>query len=100
MQLAAGAEGDVLANDAVRADLAADSNVGMRMNDSRRMNHSGDLTHPSMSINATSASLTTSPLTEQTPRALPIFPRDLVNSTLMTKVSPGRTGFRHFTDSA
>ena len=51
-------------------------------------------------MNVTSASLTISPSTLQTPLALPILPRDFVSSTSMTSTSPGTTGLRHFTSSA
>src|SRR5665213_1445056 len=54
----------------------------------------------SNNMNVTSASLTVSPSTEQTPLALPILPRDFTNSTSMVNVSPGRTGFRQRTLSA
>ena len=51
-------------------------------------------------MNVISASLTGSPFTEQIPFARPIFPRDLVSSTSIVSVSPGRTGLRHLTLSA
>ena len=51
-------------------------------------------------MNVTAASLTTSPFTLHTPLALPILPRNLVSSTAITRVSPGRTGLRQRTLSA
>ena len=54
----------------------------------------------SRSMKVTCASLTTSSFTLQTPLALQIFPRALVNSTSMISTSPGRTGLRHFTSFA
>lgn len=100
MQPTTSAEHHMLANHTIGTDFAVRSNFRARMNDSCRMNQGGAHAYPSMSMKATSASLTVSPFTEQTPRALPILPRDLVNTTLITRASPGRTGLRHFTDSA
>src|SRR5579883_1239058 len=97
MQLAAFAKHHVFADDTKRADDAIRADIGARMNDRGGMNgcHVG-----STSMKVTSASLTSSPSTLQTPLALPILPRNLVNSTSITSVSPGRTGLRHFTLSA
>ena len=89
-------EHDLRANDAVRANHAACANLCLGMNHGGGM----DLGHLSMSMKVTSASLTGSESTEQTPLARPIFPRALVSSTSISIVSPGRTGLRHFTLSA
>ena len=103
-----GSEHDVLSEDAVGSDGAVVGDLGARVEDRGGMdarhgrgggNGSGR-TQRSINMKVTSASETASPLTEQTPRALPILPRDLVISTSMTRVSPGRTGLRHLTSSA
>src|SRR5688572_2654822 len=99
MQLATVAEDNVFADDAVGADFAAIPDLCLRMDDCSgvSLNHYASR---SMSMKVTSASLTGSLLTRQVPLALPILPRDLVSSTSMTRLSPGRTGLRHFTLSA
>src|SRR5690242_419169 len=94
MQLAVVTQRDVFADDAIRSDFATGANLRPGMNDGSGMNHA------SRSIKVTSASLTTSPSTLQTPLALPILPRTLVISTSMTITSPGTTGLRHLTSSA
>src|SRR5262249_56528883 len=88
MQATTRPQDDSLANDAVRANLALWANLCARMNDSGGMYFESVGAHASTSMKATSASLTTSPRTVQTPRALPILPRALCNPTLMIKVSP------------
>src|SRR6267143_1855654 len=94
-------ERDVFADDTIRPDPAAGSDLRIRMNDGCGMDVGTiHALSASTSMNVTSASLTGSELTRQTPLALPIFPRDLVNSTSMISVSPGRTGLRHLTLSA
>src|SRR5205085_8562178 len=95
------AERDVLTDHAIRSDPTARSDFRIRMNNGCRMDL--DIIHAlsaSTSMKVTSASLTGSELTRQTPLALPILPRALVNSTSMMSVSPGRTGFGHLTHSA
>src|SRR6185436_5622544 len=102
MENALWAEGHVFPDDAIRPDHRTLSDLGPRMHNSRGLNlEDGHGKAPdSTSLNVTSASLTGSESTEQIPFALPIFPRDLVNSTSIVSVSPGRTGLRHFTLSA
>src|ERR1044071_3573386 len=94
MKNTARAEPNVFAQDTVGPDGAIGCNL------SRRMDDGGGVEHFYMSINVTSASLTSSPSTEHTPFARPILPRDFVISISMMRVSPGRTGLRHFTLSA
>src|SRR5713226_6503629 len=111
MQAAAGAQNHVFANNTIGPDLAVHANLRLGMDNRGWMNPHFGLTfcyfieqhafgQTSPSINVTSASLTTSPATLQTPLALPILPRCFVSSTSMIKRSPGRTGLRHFTFSA
>src|SRR5512140_776529 len=80
----------VLANHAIRANFAVGADLGRRMDNRTRVDHTA--AHGSLSTNVTSASLTTSSCTLQSPLAFPILPRILVNSTSMTNASPGRTG--------
>ena len=94
MQPAIVAERDVLADDAIRPDFTTGTDLRLGVNDGGGMNH-----WP-RKMKVTSASLTTSSRTLQTPLALPILPRDLVSSTSMISTSPGTTGLRHFTSSA
>src|SRR5580765_5334163 len=121
MKLATIAQDNVFTNYTIRTDFTVGSDLGVRVNNGGRMMHrisneksalwndfkkwKGHSEPPirsqvSTNINVTSASLTTSSFTRHTPLALPIFPRALINSTVMTSVSPGRTGLRHFTLSA
>src|SRR5439155_18933632 len=91
MERAVFAERDVLADHAIGSDPTARSDFRIRMNNGCRMDL--DIIHAlsaSTSMKVTSASLTGSELTRQTPLALPILPRALVNSTSMINVSPGR----------
>src|SRR5437899_9202300 len=95
------AQRDMFANHTIRSDPAARSDLRVRMNDGCGMDL--DTIHAlsaSTSMKVTSASLTGSELTRQTPLAFPTFPRALVSSTSMISVSPGRTGLRHLTLSA
>src|SRR6185503_6580796 len=77
----------VLPDDAIRADPAVGANLRLGMNDGGGM-YLGHGPSPFTSMNVTSASLTGSASTEQTPLARPILPRTLVSSTSITKVSP------------
>ena len=97
MQAAAVAKGDVLADDAVRADMAIGADLRAGMDDGGGVDHG---VPRSRIMKVTSASLTTSSPTLQTPLARPILPRTLVSSTSMMRVSPGPTGLRHLTSSA
>ena len=100
-QACPGSEGDVRSDDAIRTDRAVRANGSFGMNNGGWVDlRSFHDSFASTSMNVTSASLTGSEFTEQTPFARPIFPRDFVNSTSMTSVSPGRTGLRHLTLSA
>src|SRR3954449_1370656 len=101
MKNAVFAKAHLLTQHTIGADAATGTYRGLRMHDRRRMNFRAFHDRSaSTSIKVTSASLTGSELTEQTPLARPILPRDLVSSTSIRRVSPGRTGFRHLTLSA
>ena len=97
MKLATAGQHGVFTHHAIGADQTVLADLRPSVNNRRRVD---GLHYWSMSMKVTSASLTGSPSTEHTPLALPIFPRALVISTSMTRVSPGRTGLRHFTLSA
>src|SRR5438552_15382639 len=97
MEMAVVSQNDVFSNHTIRTDFTARADLRAGMNDGGGMNHSFQ---ESTSMKVTSASLTTSPLAEQIPLALPILPRAFTNSTSIMRVSPGRTGLRHFTLSA
>src|SRR5687768_7759191 len=98
MQEALISQHNVRPDDAVRTDLAVCAYLRFWIDDRSGMNGGHD--QESRMMKATSASLTTLPLTEQRPLALPILPRDLVSSTSIIRTSPGFTGVRHFTFSA
>src|SRR5437899_7767295 len=98
MQGAIFPECNVFADHTIRPDPTAGSDLRIRMNDGCGMDLGTiHALSASTSMNVTSASLTGSELTRQTPLALPILPRDLVISTSMISVSPGLTDFRLFT---
>ena len=97
LEPATGPEGNVGANDGVGADFAVIADLGGRVDDGGGM----DLcAHGSTTPNIISASLTTSPLTRQRPRALTMAFFRWVISTSMKRVSPGTTGLRNLTASA
>src|SRR5882724_12277721 len=96
MQFAFVAENHIFANHAIRSDFAIFSNLRFGMNDCSRMKHN----YSPRSMKVTSASLTISSSTLQTPLALPSLPRIFIISTSTTRTSPGKTGLRHFTSFA
>ena len=88
-----GSDHAIRSDDAILADFCAGMDDGAGV-------YVGAHIQRSTSMKVTQASLTVSPLTEQTPFALAILARVLVISTSIIKVSPGRTGLRHLTSSA
>ena len=98
------AKGDVPADDTVRTDFTIVANGCIGMNDCAGMNlgHGVRLDGHSLPMRekVMSASLTTSPPTVQTPRALATLLRALSSSISICNTSPGLTGLRHFTFSA
>ena len=92
MEFASVAERHVFADDAIRADVATGADLRFGMYNGGGMNHF----ITSRNMNVTSASLTTSSPTLQTPLALPILPRAFVSSTSMISVSPGHNRFAPF----
>lgn len=106
MQAASLCQNDMLTNQAVGANVTVGSDEGLGVNDCSGVDHWGrypvrlQVTQRSINMKVTLASLTTSPSTVHLPFALPILPRALVISTSIIRMSPGRTGLRHFTSSA
>ena len=98
------AKRDVPADDAVRTDFTIVANGCIGMNDCAGMNLGQGVRLDGYSLpmreKVISASLTTSPPTVQTPRALATLLRALSSSISICNTSPGLTGLRHFTFSA